>query len=144
MLVFFLNFAWILLVTLTLWESVSILFSRSHLCVNNLFRPKFELFLVRCFFSVDQVIALYSYRKRDSDELNFDEGIIINVIDKTVYVDWWLGELNGVTGWFPSIHVTSLTAASLSKCYSHLDCSTWNLRRRYTFKNRNGMRWIGN
>ena len=66
------------------------------------------------------MIAIYSYRKQDSDELDFDEGNIINVIDKTVDVNWWLGELNGVTGMFPCNFVTSLTADSSSECHSHL------------------------
>jgi len=58
---------------------------------------------------VEQVMALYKYAKQNPDELDFDKGSVINVINK-VDADWWTGELNGTTGLFPSNYVTPLSA----------------------------------
>lgn len=49
------------------------------------------------------VVALYDYDATDEGELSFKEGDQIKVIDNTG--DWWMGELKGQTGMFPSNYV---------------------------------------
>lgn len=61
--------------------------------------------------SVCQVIALYDYTAANSDEMSFTEGQVISVLDKN-NPDWWKGELNGVTGLFPTNYVKMTTADS--------------------------------
>lgn len=61
--------------------------------------------------SVCQVIALYDYTAVNSDEMSFTTGQVIGVLDKTD-PDWWKGELNGVTGLFPTNYVKMTTADS--------------------------------
>lgn len=61
------------------------------------------LFLVVC-----QVIAMYDYIANNEDELNFSKGQLINVLNKDD-PDWWQGEINGVTGLFPSNYVKMTT-----------------------------------
>ena len=51
----------------------------------------------------DQVKALYDYQQKTSDELTFDAGDVITVIERRN--DWSLGELRGKTGQFPSNYV---------------------------------------
>uniref|UniRef100_H3DK01 Osteoclast-stimulating factor 1 n=1 Tax=Tetraodon nigroviridis TaxID=99883 RepID=H3DK01_TETNG len=51
-----------------------------------------------------QVVALYDYTAANSDEMSFTTGQIISVLDKN-NPDWWKGELNGVTGLFPTNYV---------------------------------------
>ncbi|KJE94244.1 hypothetical protein CAOG_04916 [Capsaspora owczarzaki ATCC 30864] len=55
---------------------------------------------------VDTVRALYDNEGEDSDDLSFVEGDIINVISKSDD-DFWVGELNGRRGTFPSMLVES-------------------------------------
>ena len=57
---------------------------------------------------------MYTYQKQNPDELDFNKGSIINVINK-IDDDWWMGELNGVTGLFPSNYVAPLTAVTSSE-----------------------------
>ena len=59
--------------------------------------------------AVEQVVALYKYQKQNPDELSFEKGCIINVINK-LDSDWWTGELNGQTGLFPSNYVAPLSS----------------------------------
>jgi len=59
--------------------------------------------------AVEQVIALYKYQKQNPDELSFEKGCVINVINK-LDSDWWTGELNGQTGLFPSNYVAPLSS----------------------------------
>jgi hypothetical protein len=49
-----------------------------------------------------QCRALYDYAAENPDDLSFKEGDIINVMDKSDPSGWWQGELNGVSGFFPS------------------------------------------
>ncbi|XP_078492454.1 intersectin-1 isoform X1 [Ciona intestinalis] len=51
-----------------------------------------------------QVIAMYDYSAQNSDELSFQRGAAIVVVDKSD-VDWWKGTLGGTTGLFPSNYV---------------------------------------
>jgi len=46
--------------------------------------------------------ALYSYNGEGPDDLSFNEGDIITVLDTSDASGWWKGELNGVQGYFPS------------------------------------------
>ncbi|XP_053171996.1 intersectin-2b isoform X2 [Scomber japonicus] len=58
---------------------------------------------------VCQVIAIYDYTAANEDEMSFSKGQLINVLDKND-PDWWKGELNGVTGLFPTNYVKMTTA----------------------------------
>ena len=71
--------------------------------------PRCVMFL--CFDAVEQVIAMYKYQKQNPDELSFEKGCVINVIEK-LDSDWWTGELNGQTGLFPSNYVAPLSSIS--------------------------------
>ncbi|KAM9315865.1 intersectin-2 [Gastrophryne carolinensis] len=64
--------------------------------------------------SVCQVIAMYDYIANNEDELNFSKGQLINVINKDD-TDWWQGEINGVTGLFPSNYVKMTTECDPSQ-----------------------------
>ena len=66
---------------------------------------------------VEQVVALFTYQKQNADELDFNKGNVINVINK-IDVDWWMGELNGTTGLFPSNYVAPLSTTTSSKCFT--------------------------
>lgn len=61
--------------------------------------------------SVCQVIALYDYTAASSDEMSFTKGQVISVLDNNG-PDWWKGELNGVTGLFPTNYVKMTKADS--------------------------------
>ncbi|XP_033111620.1 intersectin-1-like [Anneissia japonica] len=54
-----------------------------------------------------QVIAMYPYTSQKDDELTFQKNVVINVM-KQDDPDWWEGELNGTTGYFPSNYVQVL------------------------------------
>ncbi|XP_072178842.1 intersectin-1-like [Diadema setosum] len=56
---------------------------------------------------VCQVITLYQYAKQNDDELSFQKGMVINVLNKDD-PDWWRGELNGSEGVFPSNYVQEI------------------------------------
>ncbi|XP_078107424.1 LOW QUALITY PROTEIN: intersectin-2-like [Sander vitreus] len=58
---------------------------------------------------VCQVIAIYDYTAANGDEMSFSKGQLINVFDKND-PDWWKGEINGVTGLFPTNYVKMTTA----------------------------------
>jgi len=49
-----------------------------------------------------QAKALYDYAGEAEGDLPFREGDIINVTDQSNPDGWWTGELNGVSGAFPS------------------------------------------
>jgi len=49
-----------------------------------------------------QARALYDYEAAQDGDLAFHEGDIINLIDTSDPEGWWVGELNGVQGNFPS------------------------------------------
>ncbi|XP_047196468.1 intersectin-2b isoform X2 [Hippoglossus stenolepis] len=58
---------------------------------------------------VCQVIAIYDYTAANGDEMSFSKSQLINVMDKS-NPDWWKGEINGVTGLFPTNYVKMTTA----------------------------------
>lgn len=66
------------------------------------------------FPAVCQVIAMYDYIANNEDELNFSKGQLINVMNKDD-PDWWQGEINGVTGLFPSNYVKMTTDSDPSQ-----------------------------
>lgn len=65
------------------------------------------LLIVYC-FTVCQVIGMYDYIAQNDDELAFNKGQIINVLNKED-PDWWKGEVNGHVGLFPSNYVKLTT-----------------------------------
>ncbi|KAG7491454.1 hypothetical protein MATL_G00003890 [Megalops atlanticus] len=52
-----------------------------------------------------QVQALYDFRAEEADELGFNTGDIIEVLDRSD-ASWWKGRLRGKTGLFPSNYIT--------------------------------------
>ncbi|KAJ8291182.1 hypothetical protein GJAV_G00022340 [Gymnothorax javanicus] len=60
-----------------------------------------------------QVLAKYDYRAETQDELSFSSGHLIKVLEK-IDADWWKGEINGITGLFPTnyVEITTKTDAS--------------------------------
>ncbi|XP_066115562.1 intersectin-1 isoform X3 [Saccopteryx bilineata] len=60
------------------------------------------------FPAVCQVIGMYDYTAQNDDELAFNKGQIINVLNKED-PDWWKGEVNGQVGLFPSNYVKLTT-----------------------------------
>lgn len=72
------------------------------------------LYYVVLFLVVCQVIAMYDYVANNEDELNFSKGQLINVLNKDD-PDWWQGEINGVTGLFPSNYVKMTTDSDPSQ-----------------------------
>nr|CAH7740527.1 unnamed protein product [Callosobruchus chinensis] len=62
---------------------------------------------------IDKVIALFPYTAANPDELTFSKDDIISVTARDEEA-WWKGELNGVSGLFPSNYVTPLQATQLS------------------------------
>ncbi|XP_061857413.1 intersectin-1 isoform X3 [Colius striatus] len=58
--------------------------------------------------SVCQVIGMYDYTAQNDDELAFNKGQLINVLNKED-PDWWKGEVNGQVGLFPSNYVKLTT-----------------------------------
>uniref|UniRef100_A0A8C0XHL0 Intersectin-2 n=1 Tax=Castor canadensis TaxID=51338 RepID=A0A8C0XHL0_CASCN len=66
------------------------------------------------FHAVCQVIAMYDYVANNEDELNFSKGQLINVMNKDD-PDWWQGEVNGMTGLFPSNYVKMTTDSDPSQ-----------------------------
>lgn len=57
-----------------------------------------------CTGFAEQVEALYPYTAMNEDELTFEAGAIISVIDKEDAA-WWKGTLEGAVGVFPSNYV---------------------------------------
>lgn len=51
-----------------------------------------------------QVRALYSFHAEERDELEFNAGDIIEVLESSDK-DWWKGKLRGKTGLFPSNYI---------------------------------------
>lgn len=60
-----------------------------------------------CFFFIDKVVALFPYTANNPDELSFLKDDIISVTARDE-PSWWRGELNGVSGLFPSNYVGPL------------------------------------
>ncbi|TSO67474.1 Intersectin-2 [Bagarius yarrelli] len=59
-----------------------------------------------------QVKALCSWMAKTDNHLNFSKDDVINVLEQQE--NWWLGELNGVQGWFPKTYVTVMSNSELS------------------------------
>lgn len=70
------------------------------------------------FSSVCQVIAMYDYKAANGDEMTFQKGQLINVLNKDDS-DWWKGEINGVTGLFPTNYVKMTTESDPSQQCKH-------------------------
>lgn len=81
---------------------------------------------LNCLLS-DKVVALYPYTAANPDELSFLKDDIISVTAREEAA-WWRGELNGVSGLFPSNYVAPLqsqckcTPFSLSSNISQTFC----------------------
>ena len=58
-------------------------------------------------FTTEKVIALYQYVAQNEDELSFEKDDTITILAKEEAA-WWRGELNGVSGLFPSNYVAPL------------------------------------
>eukprot|EP01091_Cochliopodium_minus_P021067 TRINITY_DN947_c0_g1_i1.p1 TRINITY_DN947_c0_g1~~TRINITY_DN947_c0_g1_i1.p1 ORF type:complete len:377 (-),score=137.94 TRINITY_DN947_c0_g1_i1:65-1195(-) len=54
---------------------------------------------------VPQAKALYPFQGQDSNELSFNVGDVITLVDAQEGADWWTGELNGYQGLIPSNYV---------------------------------------
>nr|XP_055042251.1 intersectin-2a isoform X2 [Misgurnus anguillicaudatus] len=61
-----------------------------------------------------QVIAMYDYKAANNDEMSFQKGQLISVLNKD-NPDWWKGEVAGVTGLFPTNYVTMTTECDPSQ-----------------------------
>uniref|UniRef100_A0A673BW74 Intersectin 1 (SH3 domain protein) n=1 Tax=Sphaeramia orbicularis TaxID=375764 RepID=A0A673BW74_9TELE len=59
-------------------------------------------------FHILRVIGMYDYVAQNDDELAFQKGQVITVLNKDD-CDWWKGELNGREGLFPSNYVKLTT-----------------------------------
>ncbi|XP_026300046.1 intersectin-1 isoform X8 [Apis mellifera] len=57
--------------------------------------------------NIERVMALYPYQAQNEDELSFEKGDVITVLAKDEAA-WWKGELNGMSGVFPSNYVSSM------------------------------------
>lgn len=58
--------------------------------------------------NIERVMALYPYQAQNEDELSFEKGDVISVLAKEETA-WWRGELNGVSGVFPSNYVSPMS-----------------------------------
>ncbi|XP_068979459.1 intersectin-1 isoform X2 [Bombus flavifrons] len=58
--------------------------------------------------NVERVMALYPYQAQNEDELSFEKGDVISVLAKDEAA-WWKGELNGMSGVFPSNYVSPMS-----------------------------------
>lgn len=73
------------------------------------------MFLCIFFFKVVgklQVKALCSWTAKTDNHLNFSKDDVITVLEQQE--NWWLGELNGIQGWFPKTYVMVLNSSDLS------------------------------
>ena len=62
-----------------------------------------------------RVRALYTFEPTESNELGFEKGDVIMVLNRD-YKDWWRGQLRGRTGYFPANYVVRLHATSTCLC----------------------------
>lgn len=72
----------------------------------------------------DKVIALYPYKALNDDELSFDKDDIISVLGRDE-PEWWRGELNGVTGLFPSNYVGPFVSSGKTKKWLNINQLYW-------------------
>ncbi|XP_051732084.1 intersectin-2a isoform X3 [Ctenopharyngodon idella] len=61
-----------------------------------------------------QVIAMYDYKAASKDEMSFQKGQLITVLNKD-NPDWWKGEVAGVIGLFPTNYVKMTTECDPSQ-----------------------------
>ncbi|XP_058612265.1 intersectin-2a isoform X2 [Onychostoma macrolepis] len=61
-----------------------------------------------------QVIAMYDYKAANKDEMSFQKGQLITVLNKD-NPDWWKGEVTGVIGLFPTNYVKMTTECDPSQ-----------------------------
>eukprot|EP00158_Paraphelidium_tribonemae_P008092 Partr_v1_DN28472_c1_g1_i1_m41174 putative rho GTPase activating protein len=59
--------------------------------------------------SKTQLKALWDYAPGDTNEIGFKKGDLINLINKS-NAEWWEGEINGISGFFPANRVTEVEA----------------------------------
>lgn len=76
---------------------------------NEIAQGKLKVYLI-FFLFVDKVQALYPYKALNDDELSFEPDDIISVLTRDE-PDWWRGELNGITGLFPSNYVRTFVSS---------------------------------
>ena len=62
-------------------------------------------------YGVTRVRALHGFEPTESNELAFEKGDIIKVVNRE-YKDWWRGQLRGRTGIFPVNYVVRLRPPS--------------------------------
>lgn len=75
---------------------------------------------------VCQVVAMYDYQAANEDEISFSSSKLINVLDKS-NPDWWKGEIDGVTGLFPTNYVRMTTDSDPSQqCKSQVKNRKYN------------------
>ena len=55
----------------------------------------------------EKYTAVYTYAAQYEDELSFEAGETVTVVNKDE-ADWWKGECNGKSGVFPSNYVEPL------------------------------------
>uniref|UniRef100_A0A4W3J6K3 Intersectin 1 n=1 Tax=Callorhinchus milii TaxID=7868 RepID=A0A4W3J6K3_CALMI len=84
-----------------------------------------------------QVIGMYDYIGQNDDELAFAKGQLISVLNKDD-PDWWKGELNGVTGLFPSNYVKLTTDTDPSQQCEYLNTPSCLVYRLCFFLSRYG------
>ncbi|XP_050741522.1 intersectin-2 isoform X2 [Drosophila biarmipes] len=63
---------------------------------------------------LDKVIALYPYKAQNDDELSFEKDDIISVLGRDE-PEWWRGELNGLSGLFPSNYVGPFVTSEIRR-----------------------------
>ncbi|XP_014470507.1 PREDICTED: intersectin-1 isoform X2 [Dinoponera quadriceps] len=68
--------------------------------------------------NIERVMALYPYQAQNEDELSFEKGDVISVLGKEETA-WWRGELNGVSGVFPSNYVSPMLNESVIDTICH-------------------------
>uniref|UniRef100_A0A8C2DZ74 Intersectin 2a n=1 Tax=Cyprinus carpio TaxID=7962 RepID=A0A8C2DZ74_CYPCA len=61
-----------------------------------------------------QVIAMYDYKAANKDEMSFQKGQLITVLNKD-NPDWWKGEVAGLIGLFPTNYVKMTTECDPSQ-----------------------------
>ena len=62
-------------------------------------------------YPVTRVRALHRFEPTEPNELAFDKGDVIRVVNRE-YKDWWRGQLRGCTGIFPVNYVVRLQLTS--------------------------------
>jgi signal transducing adaptor molecule len=77
--------------------------------------------------AVTRVRALHSFEPTEPNELAFERGDIIKVVNRE-YKDWWRGQLRGRTGIFPVNYVVRLRPTSALTFTTHYRCSLTSWR----------------